>query len=408
MNQRCASCGAELFEGQQFCRVCGAAVVPRDEATTQLLGDGWTQPQTPEAANTSPVRTGTEPVGASRQSPAYQQPTAYQPPLMSMQQTSPLATPPVRKSRRGLWLLALLAVFILGAGVAGIGGFLWWKSHQRTMVVVRETGAGHPTNIPVPPAPPDVDFEHLGEQIGKAMEGLRAVTPLDESGATVSGDQTVVTKTYPLDEDATFKVHSVDGNVTVTGSDGEEAEVKIVKRGGSVAERTGTRVMLAQTDDGLTFVNAGAPSNVEVSYEVKVPRGLHQIQISTNKGDVKISDFDGSVVANVQKGNVELRDVTGEVKSNVMKGDTHVVYSKTGREGTQEFNVIKGNIDATLAQGTDAEVRADTVTGEISADDSFGLAVERRVAGRTLSGHLGDGGPVLRFRVTSGDIKLKK
>ena len=179
-------------------------------------------------------------------------------------------------------------------------------------------------------------------------------------------------------------------------------------RGGSVSERSGARVMLAQADDGLTFVNSGASSNVEVSYEVKVPRGLRQIQVSTNKGDVKISDFDGSVVANVQKGNVELRDVTGEVKSSVMKGDTHVVYSKTEREGSQVFNVIKGNIEATLAQGTDAEVRADTVTGEISADDSFGLAVEKRVAGRTLSGRLGDGGPVLRFRVTSGDIKLKK
>jgi hypothetical protein len=408
MNIRCPTCGAELFEGQQFCRQCGAAVVARDEATTQLLGDGWTQPQAPEAANTSPVRTGTEPVGGPRQSPAFQQPTAYQPPFMSLQQTSPLANPPVRKSRGGLWLVALLAVFMLGAGVAGIGGFLWWKAHRQQVIVVKKGNAEHPADIPVPPVPPDIDLEHLGEQIGKAMEGMRAVTPLDESGATVSGDQTVVTKTYPLDEDATFKVHSVDGNVTVMGSDGDEAEVRIIKRGGSVAERSGARVMLAQTDDGLTFVNAGAPSSVEVSYEVKVPRGLHQIQISTNKGDVKISDFEGSVVANVQKGNVELRDVTGEVKSNVMRGDTHVVYSKTEHEGSQEFSVIKGNIEATLAEGTDAEVRAETISGEISADDAFGLAVERRVAGRTLSGHLGDGGPVLRFKVTSGDIKLKK
>lgn len=408
MNQRCASCGAELFEGQQFCRVCGAAVVPRDEATTQLLGDGWTQPQSAEASNTAPVRTGTEPVGAPRQSPAYQQPTAYQPPLMSFQQTSPLAPPQARKSRGGLWLVALLAVFILGAGVAGIGGFLWWKAHRQPVVIVKKGIGEHPTDIPVPPVPPDVDLEHLGEQIGKAMEGLRAITPLDESGAVVSGDQTVVTKTFPLDDDGTFTVHSVDGNVTVTGADGDEAEVKIVKRGGSAAERSGARVMLAQTEDGLTFVNAGAPSSVEVSYEVKLPRGLHQIQISTNKGDVKISDFDGSVVTNVQKGNIDLQDVTGEVKSNVLKGDMHVVYSKAEHEGSQELNVVKGNIEATLAQGTDAELRAETVSGEISADDSFGLAVEKRVAGRTLSGHLGDGGPTLRFRVTSGDIKIKK
>src|SRR5215218_9083511 len=97
MNQRCQSCGSELFGGQQFCRVCGAAVVARDEAATQLLGDAATQAQVPEASGTSPAwGMGTEPVG-SRQSPAYQQPTAYQPPLQSFQQTSPLSPTPQRR-----------------------------------------------------------------------------------------------------------------------------------------------------------------------------------------------------------------------------------------------------------------------------------------------------------------------
>src|ERR1044072_8001935 len=124
MNQRCASCGAELFGGERFCRVCGAAVVPQGEATTQLLGDGPTQPQAPESSGTSPVwGAGTEPVG-SRQSPAHQQPTAHQPPLASFQHTSPLAPPPTpRGGGRGLWFFALLAVFLLGACVACMGAF---------------------------------------------------------------------------------------------------------------------------------------------------------------------------------------------------------------------------------------------------------------------------------------------
>ena len=409
MTQRCTSCDAELFVGQQFCRQCGAAVVaPGGEATTQLLGDNWTQPQASESSGTSPVwGSGTEPVGG-RQSPAFQQPTAYQPPLQSFQQTSPLAAQPPRKGRRGLWLVALLAVFVLGAGVAGIGAFVWWKSHQQQVVFVKKGAAAHPEGIPVPPAPPDVDFEHLGEQIGKAMEAARAVSPLDESGATVSGDSTVITKTYQIDSDGAFSVRLVNGSVSVTGSDGDEAEVKITKRGGSAEERKGARVMLAQTDDGLTFVNAGGSPDVEVSYEVKVPRGLHELQVFTSKGDVKVSDFAGSVVANVQKGNAVFSGVSGEVKSNVMKGDTRVVYDGAEREGSQEFSVIKGNIEATLAEGADADVRAETVTGDIDADDAFGLSVEKRPAGRTLSGRLGDGGQTLRFKVTSGDIKIKK
>jgi hypothetical protein len=409
MNKRCPSCGAELFEGQQFCRQCGATVAGScGEAATQLLDGGARPPAAGEASGTSPVwGVGTEPVGA-RQSPAYQQPTAYQPPLASFQQTSPLASPPPRgRGRRGLWLFALLAVFLLGAGVAGVGAFLWWRAHRQQVVYVKKAGAdGNPAGIPAPPAPPDL--EHLGEQIGKAIEAARAVAPLDESGATVSGDETVLTKTYPLDEDGAFSVRLVNGDITVTGSDGDEAEVKITKHGGSAEERKAARVMLAQTDAGLTFVNAGAPPGVEVSYEVKVPRGLHELEINADKGDVKVSGFDGSVVANVKLGKAEFRDVTGEVRSSVMKGDTRVVYEKAEREGAQEFSVVKGNIEATLAEGTDAEVRAETVSGDISADDSLGLAVEKRPAGRTLSGRLGDGGQTLRFKVTSGDIKIKK
>lgn len=429
MSQRCASCGAELFEGQQFCRVCGAAVVTQGEATTQLLGDnGWPQPQGQEASGTSPVwgGAGTEPVG-SRQSPpvykeppayqeptgyqktaAFQQPTAYHAPLASMQQTSPLAAPAQpRGGGRGVWFIALLVVFMLGAGVAGVGAFVWWKANQQQQAAsVRKIQVVHPPNIPEPPLPPDFG-ERLGDQIQKAIEAAGMGMPLDESGAVVSGDTTTLTKTYALDGDATFAVHVMNGNVTVNGSDGEKAEVKIIKRGGSVEERSRALVMLAQTDEGLTFIGTPA-SGVEVSYEVTVPRGLHAVKIDADKGDVKISGFDGAVVSTVKKGNAEFRDVTGDVKSNVIKGDTRVAFDKAEREGEQEFSVIKGNIEAQLAEGTDADISATTTVGEIEADDSLGLSVERRPAGRALSGKLGDGGQSLRFKVTNGDIKLKK
>ena len=430
MNQRCASCGAELFEGQQFCRVCGAAVVSQGEATTQLLGDnGWGQPQASESSGTSPVwgGAGTEPVGGARQSPpaykeppayqeptgyqktaAFQQPTSYHAPLASMQQTSPLAAPPApRGGRRGLWFFALLVVFLLGAGVAGVGAFVWRKAQQQQAAAAKRVRleVGHPPDVPAPPLPADFG-ERLGDEIRRALGGVGM--PLDESGATVSGDTTTITKTYHLGDDATFALRAMNASVTVTGSDGEEAEVKITKRGGSAEQRSNARTMLAQTDEGLTLLAAPAPGGVEVSYEVRVPRGLHAVEIDTDRGDVKISGFDGAIVSNVKKGNAEFRDVTGDVKSNVIKGETRVVFEHAERDGAQEFSVVKGNIEAKLAEGTDADISATTTAGDIDADDSLGLSVEKRPAGRALSGRLGGGGQSLRFRVTSGDIKLKK
>jgi Putative adhesin len=423
MTERCPSCGAGLFEGQQFCRQCGATVAglaPRDEATTRLLGDAS---QSQPAQGTSPVRGGTEPVGRQQSAPVYQEPpayqeptgfqktaafqqqTAYHPPLASFQQTSPLA-PPARKGRGGLWLVALLAVFLLGAGVAGAGGYLWWRARHQQVVFKKAGPDVDPAAIPQPPLPPDFG-EKLGEQIRRAVEGAGVAPLLDESGAVVTGDSTVLTKTYQIDEGATFSVRAVNGSVTITGTDGDEAEVKITKRGGSAGQRSAARVMLAQSEDGLAFISAPAPG-VEVAYEVKLPRGQHAVEVATDKGDVKVSDFDGSISTDVKLGKIEFRDVTGQVRSNVIKGDTRVVYTRPEREGSQEFSVVKGDIEATLAEGTDAEVRAETTAGDISADDSLGLAVEKRPAGRALSGRLGDGGRTLRFKVTNGDIKLRK
>src|SRR4051812_29580244 len=96
MPEFCSNCGAELYEGQQFCRRCGVQVgVPATggdgDAPTQLFPQE-ARPSQGAAVGTSPVRSEaaprveTGPVG-------MQQPTAYYPPA-NFQQTSPLIGQP--------------------------------------------------------------------------------------------------------------------------------------------------------------------------------------------------------------------------------------------------------------------------------------------------------------------------
>src|SRR4051812_38145619 len=118
MSESCSNCGAELYEGQQFCRRCGVQVgVPATggDAPTQLFPQE-ARPSQGAAVGTSHVRSEaaarleTGPVGV-------QQPTAYYPPA-NFQKTSPLVGQPfgsqplaigapAPKKRRGVWLLAL-------------------------------------------------------------------------------------------------------------------------------------------------------------------------------------------------------------------------------------------------------------------------------------------------------------
>jgi hypothetical protein len=404
MSERCNNCGAELFAGQQFCRRCGTPVrAEGGEAPTQLLPA--------EAQQTSHTSTtaGTSPFSGARTDAVLQQPTAYAPPLAAFQQTSPLLSAPAargpRRRRRGAWLFALFAVFVLGGVVACGAAYVLWRARHPPMIVKRVNVGGVSVGAPqVPPMPPN-----LGDQIKDALKSAGVPLPVDESGASVTGTDTVLTQTYDIGEDATFSLQAVSGNVTITGADGEQAVVKITKHGGSPQERSGARVLASKSDEGLTLITAPAQSSaVSVSYEVQLPRGLHQIEISADRGDVHISGFDGTVVADLKMGDMEFRDVSGKVKSRLIKGNTKIIYEKPEREGAQEFLVVKGNIEATIADGANADVKAETLDGDIDVDEAFQMKVEKSPAGHSVAGRLGDGGEHLMFKVTKGDIKLKK
>ena len=123
---------------------------------------------------------------------------------------------------------------------------------------------------------------------------------------------------------------------------------------------------------------------------------------------MKVEEFGGAVVVNLREGNLEFRDVTGSVHSKLVNGSTKVSLDTNDREGEQEFSVVNGDIEATIADGADADLKAETITGDISVDERYGLKVERRPAGHSVSGELGDGGPPLQLKVVHGDIKLKK
>jgi len=375
------------------------------EAPTQLFPQGaQAQPVT-----TPQARAETGPVG-------MQQPTAYYPPA-NFQKTSPLVgqpfgshplaiEPPAPRRRRGAWLAALLVVFVLGAGLASGAAYLWWSAARQPIV---KKSAGVP---PVPDLPPIPDAPvipaDLGERIKEALKTAGVPLPLDESGAVVSGDTTTLTRTYELGDESAFAVHVIKGSVNVTGSDGEAVVVKVIKKGGSAAERGAARVLESKTDEGLTLLTTPGAASVNVSYEVSVPRHMRRLEIEADKGDVRVSGFAGAVVADVKTGEVEFRDVSGEVRSKVIKGNTKVFQNGAEREGSQQFSVVKGDIEVTFAGDANADLKAETLDGDIEVDDAFGLRVERAPAGRHLAGRLGEGGEALLFKVTNGDIRLKK
>jgi hypothetical protein len=391
----------ELFAGQQFCRRCGAAVRPQaddDERPTQLLEGGTAGAQRGANDSRGVGGAGTDPFGEPR-------PTAAQEPFRAFARTAPLAPPAPRGGLGRWWTFPF--IFMVALACVGVLFMRRESSPSRTVVIKRggvaETGSIVP---PIPPLPPE-----LSEGARAAVERAGVPTPFDESGATVTGDRTVFTKTVRLGEDTAFSIPEAVGEVTVEGWDSDEAEITVTKRGGTAEQRRAMPVMLARGEERVSLLSPPARASggaVRVSYEIKVPRALRQLELTAEESEVELKNLDGAVSLDIRAGRIELQDVTGVVRSKLIKGSTKVAFGERTHGGAQEFSVVRGDVEVDFAERASTDVKAETMDGRIEADDELGLRLVRNPAGLHALGRLGEGSDPMLIKVVNGDIRLKK
>jgi hypothetical protein len=406
MNERCSNCGAELFQGQQFCRQCGAPTrtFASGEMPTQILNSGQTS--APPQQTAPQQGAGTVPLAGRDTGGVYHSTFAaqYQPPAGSPA-VLPTATAQLGQRKRsswGKWLVAIaLIIVVFGAGSFLVSQFIA-NQIRRKVIIHKETAHGSTSipslpSIPAIPAIPDMDDADTA-----------GLSPLDEAGAEVSDDTTVITKTFAMKPDAAFSLKQVRGDVTIEGWDEPQAQVTITKHGGDADDRAGVRVMQAANDKGLTLRTPEELDEVkEIKYEIKLPRSLRQIEINSMESDVKLSNLAGGVTVKTMKGDFSIKQLTGAVDLHTMKGDISVDLKGVSPTQAQSYNAVKGDI--TLAvEGANASVQAETIAGGVSADEGLGVAVEKQFAGSRASGSVGKGGQTVAAKTVNGSIKIKK
>jgi hypothetical protein len=391
MSERCKNCGAELFAGQQFCRQCGArtGLLTNDDVATQMLPGQ--QPNAPA---------GTVPLAGDRGTDPnfYARPTAaYQP-----QQVTPLAPvgaqPPARRRSSLGWALVVVLICAVGA-ICVVGVFIVQSARQAARIVqIRRPAMPAPPALPNIPPPPGVAANPDADT-------------LDEDDADVSDDQTVISKTFPLAPDkGQFELSNLNGDVRVEGWDEPQAEVKVTKHGGTEEERAAVEIKVVQSDNHLALQTAphDAGQVKDVLYEIKLPRRLTHLALHTMNGDVKLAGVHANIEIATQHGDIKLSDVAGAITTNSLAGDTKVALADTGLDAPLNFNTVNGDVEVKLGGATDAQVKAETLAGEIKPDDALGLKVEKQMVGQHLAGQLGRGGPPLTIKTVHGDIRIKK
>lgn len=142
-------------------------------------------------------------------------------------------------------------------------------------------------------------------------------------------------------------------------------------------------------------------------YEIKLPRAVRQLEITARDSNVRVANVAGGLSVRVDRGNIELTNVGGAASTHTMKGHTKVVLSDSEPDDAQVFSGVNGDIELRLKPGTNAQLKAQTIDGDIEADRTLGLDLQKRAAGWHAAGTIGKGGEPILVKTVSGNIKIK-
>ena len=372
MAENCRNCGLELFSAQRFCRSCGAPteLLSEEQVPTRMMPpppEGWGARGAASTAPTSRPET----------SPVYDPSAGYQPTVPPMYPSMiPPYAPPRKRSPVG-WILAFFGMGLFVLVVIAV------------MMVARfggrrggNDGGGAPTTQ-------------------GARQGER---PFDESSVetvTNLGNDTVFAKTFALGDGSKLTIKNLNGNITVTGWDEPKAEVKVIRRGSDRA----TPVFFTESGGNLSIRTAQTRGNQDIRFEVRLPRELARVELSSTNGVIKISDVTAEILVDGTNGAIELANVIGASKIRTTNGSIKASLLEAS-DRSMEFESTNGSIDLTVPPGFEADLDASTIHGNINIDESFGVQVEKGVVGQKAKGEIGQGVERLKLATVNGNIKL--
>jgi hypothetical protein len=121
----------------------------------------------------------------------------------------------------------------------------------------------------------------------------------------------------------------------------------------------------------------------------------HNAAVKTVSGDVRVDRVGGELHIHSVSGDVNVASVGGSIESRSVSGD---VRFDSVREGTVTVQSVSGDIEVGVAPGTNLDVDAGSVSGDLSSEVPLGSEP---------GGERGDGPTlVVRGKTVSGDFKV--
>jgi DUF4097 and DUF4098 domain-containing protein YvlB len=221
-----------------------------------------------------------------------------------------------------------------------------------------------------------------------------------------------------------LEIKGVNGDIHATGG-GSEVDVSATKhaRRGDIES---VEIKVVTTDEGVTICavyptprrarkpndctagdhwsSSTEDNDVTVDFEVRVPAGVKFLGHTVN-GEVEAEHLGADVGAYTVNGSVRV-STTGYAEATTVNGSITAEMGRADWPEAVAFRTVNGGITLDLPASFSAEVRAETLNGDVISD--FPLTVTGRFGPHRLRGTVGKGGHELSLSTVNGNIRLRK
>ena len=219
-----------------------------------------------------------------------------------------------------------------------------------------------------------------------------------------------------------IEIKTINGDIHAEATSGNEVEVVAIKHGQPDLHGQ-IDIQIVKRNDGISICavypsddphrpnecrpRGSRPMNVHnydlgVDFRVRVPWGVRFIGHAEN-GDVVAASLGGPVEAYAINGNARI-STSDYAMGRTINGSLAASIGSTTWKKPLQFGTVNGSIVLDLPVGASAEVRAESLNGQISTD--FPLTVEGGSSSKCLNATLGSGGRELALQTLDGSIRL--
>jgi DUF4097 and DUF4098 domain-containing protein YvlB len=226
-----------------------------------------------------------------------------------------------------------------------------------------------------------------------------------------------VEEAFVLDGPAILDLEADLGDVTVTGSEGDEVQVTArLSLWGADEEDARQQVDVQMTQEGNRinvrvvrpewhYVFFASTRSPRVDFEVHVPSET-SLQLVTSSGDLAVSDVTGAAKLETSFGSIEVEEVSGPLSVRSDSGDITLIGLSDGGNLETETNfgelVLRGiTADSLTARSDSGDVQVEEITldGALDLRTNFGSVTVQDIAAERLTAH-SDSGEIQADEIT--------